>query len=93
MNPRPFGHSRSINDLCEPNVLQPKTCQVLVYQAELPAQQNRAASYRSLKTLEKPERIESRKILIHIFASLAKFVGPVAQHGNVGFGQRQGAHD
>ncbi len=68
MNPRPFGHSRSINDLCEPNVLQPKTCRVLVYQAELPAQQ-------------KPERIETRKILIRVFVSLAESVGPVAQHG------------
>ncbi len=58
MNPRPFGHSRSKLDLCEPNVLQPKTRWVLVYQAELPAQQNRAAFYRSLKTLEKPEKIE-----------------------------------
>ena len=81
MNPRPFGHSRSICDLCEPNVLQPKTCPVLVYQAELPAQLNRAAVYRSLKTLEKPERIESRKILIRVFVPAAESVGPVAQHG------------
>jgi hypothetical protein len=61
LNPRPFGHSRSIYDLCEPNVLQPKTCWVVVYQAELPAQLNRAAFYRSLKTLEKLEMLESRK--------------------------------
>jgi len=31
--------------------------------------------------LEKPERIETRKILIRVFVSLAESVGPVAQHG------------
>jgi hypothetical protein len=53
----------------------------VAYQAELPALWNRAAFFRSLKTLEKPERIESRKILIRVFVSLAESVGPVAQHG------------
>jgi len=31
--------------------------------------------------LEKPERIETRKILIRVFVPVAQFVGPVAQHG------------